>query len=299
MPQNTKKSKSEVPIITSPDDVKIQITAGRKLKFIRHVMQNTKRTALQKNVLAILIDRTNEGFGDDTSKHGLAFPSLLTLTDDVGASYSGVRKILDQLIELGDIRKIGEKEKRGGKDDVNHYWLSGWNEFGAVAANRPLSSLLENETGHSVTANRPLGSNQQATQEPVNRPLSGPDSTHILNSETHLIDSNACGGGPAVSSKPEGANDNQPSSWPDDAWKKFWEYWPNQIDPKNARIEFERIRSTGDVDWKEIMRGVKTYKDTKPDHRDWMSPVTFLANERWKDKPGKPPVKQNERRPAI
>jgi hypothetical protein len=87
----------------------------------------------------------------------------------------------------------------------------------------------------------------------------------------------------------DGSQDGSSSiePWPADGFEKFWEYNPNKINRKVALDEFNKIERAGKIEWRDIMAGLREYKTNKPEHVAWLSPVTFLRDERWKDKPAK------------
>ncbi len=99
--RESKKSNDNRPVqvITSPEGVKIQITAGNKWKFTRAVHRAGKKqySELQKQIMTILIDLTNEGYGPDLSKWGWAYPSFVKLAAECGctpeAAKSNIKKL--------------------------------------------------------------------------------------------------------------------------------------------------------------------------------------------------------------
>jgi hypothetical protein len=149
MSENTRKNKRSNDtgsIITSPDGIPIRITAGNKLKFIT-ALQNAPTAELgdiQRRIYARLIDKTNEGYGDDPERYGHAYPSFETLAKECGCTKRAVMENIAAL-ETGvtkngriiperwriKVKRKGERGK-GGAGNVNMYWLPPWNEFGAV-----------------------------------------------------------------------------------------------------------------------------------------------------------------------
>src|SRR6266436_2155272 len=102
MSENTRKNKhndSTASIITSPDGVRIQITAGNKWKFNRAVQRDVtgRYSKLQKDIMAILIDSTNEGHGEDRLKWGYAYPSFERLAAECGCTPEAVKKNIPKL----------------------------------------------------------------------------------------------------------------------------------------------------------------------------------------------------------
>ncbi|WP_441281149.1 hypothetical protein [Tardiphaga sp. 862_B3_N1_1] len=164
------------------------------MKFIRHMMRSTDLTFLQKVIVTVLIDLTNEGFGDDERKFGLAYPTLENLMVETGSSNGGLNKALDQLaamdvIRIGAEKAPGAKKRPGGRNVCNRYWLPGWNIFGAVAAcekNSPHIGEFGNDIAPAVDAEtlpseRKTVHSERETLHAVgkNSPESGHDSTSL------------------------------------------------------------------------------------------------------------------------
>lgn len=110
MPQASTKNKPDAPIITSPDGVKIQITAGRKLQQIRAYARDPEITDAQFRVLAVTTDRTNEGYGSDETKWGRSYANYETLGEDTAKTPSAVKRIVHEL-ETGE-REVGTGKKK-------------------------------------------------------------------------------------------------------------------------------------------------------------------------------------------
>jgi hypothetical protein len=68
----TKGNSKQTPIIESPDGIRIQISNRNKMKFRNAVHADTQLAEMMKSILYFLIDKTNEGFGDDPQKFGFA-----------------------------------------------------------------------------------------------------------------------------------------------------------------------------------------------------------------------------------
>lgn len=95
--------------------------------------------------------------------------------------------------------------------------------------------------------------------------------------------------------------DNQSSSLgSEDArapdFDQFWEVYPNKVGEPAARKAFSKAiaRATGD----EIIGGARDYA-AKTDDRQWCNPAKWLSEDRWKDRPAKPPDKPPAPRPGT
>lgn len=304
MPQIMRKHKAS-PILTSPDGVKIQITQGRKMKFISHA--NSSLSHLEGKVMAVLIDKTNEGSKCDPSRYGLAWPSVKTMMEKTRGSLSGVKKVLKKLQEAGLIRITNadsEGKNRGGRSKVNEYWLPGWNVFGLVSDDdekgalgdllgSEKSALNDDKTGHSVA--------ETGHSVPTNRSLSDPDSTHLLASEPNSkeiqravgaltgddMDGKQAGAVTDDRPAPQPANDN--NAWPVDAFDRFWGLYLNKVDKKKAKESFDRLARSGKVDYRFFMKSAKAYSDLKrgTNANFFLSPVTFIGGryeDDWEEK---------------
>ncbi|WP_316158587.1 MULTISPECIES: helix-turn-helix domain-containing protein [unclassified Bradyrhizobium] len=146
--------------IIKPYGVRIQVTAGNKLKFITAVQRAPKKelSDLQKRLYMRMIDKTNEGYGDDQGKHGHCYPNFVTLAEECGCTVSAVKANIaaletgvmkgrkrpdgtreaDKIIPARwriKVKRKGERGK-GGAGRHNIYWLPLWNEFGAVEGDK-------------------------------------------------------------------------------------------------------------------------------------------------------------------
>jgi len=63
----------------------------------------------------------------------------------------------------------------------------------------------------------------------------------------------------------------------------FWPQWPHKVGKPRARTAWAAARGKAEV--REIMAGVASYVQNKPDDRQWLNPATFLNQERWADIP--------------
>src|SRR3954447_8520830 len=134
MSRNNAKIKSEAPILTSPEGVKIQVTAGRKLQEIRSYAEDPEITDAQFRALVCLVDRLNEGHFGDESRWGSAYPNYETLAKDIAKDARAAKRIIKEpKTGQREIRsKSGERKlvpckavlnvkstKKGKSDEVN------------------------------------------------------------------------------------------------------------------------------------------------------------------------------------
>lgn len=153
MKHSEKKINSDAPVLRSPDGVQFRVTAGTKWKFTRAVQRNTGYSILQKQLLTVLIDTTNEGRIDDQSRWGYAYPGYDKLAAECGCSRRAVIKNIAKLEEKGALkvhRSAGQRASGkkghgggGGRDNGNLYFLGGWTEFGRAENS-------ERETVHAM-----------------------------------------------------------------------------------------------------------------------------------------------------
>lgn len=69
---------------------------------------------------------------------------------------------------------------------------------------------------------------------------------------------------------------------------EFWEVYPNKVGRPAAERAFSKAIKGASFD--EIVAGAKSYAN-KTDDRQWCSPVKWLEEERWNDRPAPPPSK--------
>ena len=74
----------------------------------------------------------------------------------------------------------------------------------------------------------------------------------------------------------------------DPDFEKFWDAYPNKTGRPSAGKAFSQAIKRASLD--EIMAGVRAYA-AKTDDRQWCSPVKWLSDDRWKDRPAPPPEK--------
>lgn len=153
MKHSAKKINADAPILRSPDGVEFRVTAGSKWKFTRAVQRNPRYSKLQKQLLTILIDMTNEGRSDDKSRWGYAYPGYDKVAAECGCTRRAAIENINKLEEMGALkvhRSAGQRAsgKRGhggggGRDNANLYFLCDWTEFGRAENS-------ERETVHAM-----------------------------------------------------------------------------------------------------------------------------------------------------
>ncbi|MCW2358853.1 MULTISPECIES: helix-turn-helix domain-containing protein [Bradyrhizobium] len=168
--ENNRSDNNTDSVITTPDGVRIQITAGNKWKFNRAVQRDVTGlySRLQKDIMTILIDSTNEGFGSDRSRWSYAYPGFERLAAECGCTRRAVieniakleqKKVLTVKRSAGQ-RASGKKDQGGGggRNKSNMYFLHGWNEFGR----------LENGERETVNRDHRFEETVNGAQETVN-----------------------------------------------------------------------------------------------------------------------------------
>ncbi|MGY4333555.1 hypothetical protein ACVWWG_007972 [Bradyrhizobium sp. LB7.2] len=144
MSQN--QQKSNAPIIQSPDGIQIQISNSNKMKFRNAVHTDTELAEMMKSIIYCLIDKTNEGYGDEPQKFGWAYPLPKTIAEHCGCTERAVRTNLTALedgvtkngVTIPErwrmrVNRHGQaRGKGGGRNKADWYFLDAWHEFGAV-----------------------------------------------------------------------------------------------------------------------------------------------------------------------
>lgn len=316
MPQHNRKNKSSndnnrpSPIITSPEGVKIQITAGRKLQAIRSFARDPEITDAQFRSIVCIVDRLNEGRGEERL-WGSAYPNFETLAADIAKDVRSAKRIVKEL-ETGQretrsdgvkklspgkvVLSVQRSKDQDGKDSVNEYRLKEWGAF--VVAEQfeegAVTAPIQSGEG-AVTCKEGCGDLSGRVRSPVGKgAVTAPDSTHLLSSETPPTNSPhmapACVEREPVASivdevRPtQPGNDNDPE-WPsaDDAVAKFAFHYPKAVDPSKIRNLLEEIRKDGRTKFKDILRGASHYKketvETKLEFIKW--PENFLKGRHW------------------
>ncbi|MFK4644515.1 hypothetical protein ABIF96_003089 [Bradyrhizobium ottawaense] len=203
MSRNNAKIKSEAPILTSPEGVKIQITAGRKLQVIRSYAEDPEITDAQFRALVCLVDRLNEGRSGDERRWGSAYPNYETLAKDIAKDARAAKRIIKEL-KTGqrEIRsKSGERKlvpckavlnvkstKKGKSDEVNEYRLKKWGAFAVTSGEDVFTASPQSEEGEA-TGQEGCGDPSGGGRSPLDeRPVTAPNSSHGPRSETHPKD---------------------------------------------------------------------------------------------------------------
>ncbi|MDA9542286.1 hypothetical protein ACM41_39960 [Bradyrhizobium sp. CCBAU 21362] len=153
MKHSAKKINSDAPILRSPDGVEFRVTAGSKWKFTRAVQRDPRYSKLQKQLLTVLIDMTNEGRHDDESRWGYAYPGYEKLAAECGCTRRAAIENVAKLEEKGALKAHRSAGRRasgkkghgggGGRDNGNLYFLCDWTEFGRTENS-------ERETVHAM-----------------------------------------------------------------------------------------------------------------------------------------------------
>ncbi|WP_038378648.1 helix-turn-helix domain-containing protein [Bradyrhizobium elkanii] len=190
--ENNRSDYNTDPVVISPDGVHIQITAGNKWKFNRAVQRDVTGlySRLQKDIMTILIDSTNEGFGSDRSRWGYAYPGFERLAAECGCTRRAVieniakleqKKVLTVKRSAGK-RASGKRDQGGGggRNKSNMYFLRGWNEFGRV----------ENGDRQTVNSNHCFVETVNGARETVNAKHETVNRAHV-NSEPGSPDSSS------------------------------------------------------------------------------------------------------------
>lgn len=208
MSYDDKKSKFKpVATIESPDGVLFRVTQGNKAKFNRAVQRHAEYlpasnvllySKLQKQLMTILIDSTNEGFGDDRSKWGYAYLSFKKLAAECACSEKAAKENVQKLEEKGVLTVLRDAGLRasgkkgcgggGGRNKTNRYFLHGWNEFGRVENSNLETVSADHRMEKTVTATPGKGNGGagKGNRHAGNGERRLPDSTSLLTSSTHL-----------------------------------------------------------------------------------------------------------------
>lgn len=323
MTENSKKSKSEAPILTTPEGVKIQVTAGRKLQQIRALMRDPEISDAQFRVLSCLIDRLNDGKKDHESRWGSAYPRYEKLADDVAKDVRATKRIIKELetgqreTRTGGVTKlvsckaalnVERNKDESGQDKSNQYRLKEWGAFVVKADGEgAVPSPLPSGEG-AVTGEGGCGDLSEGVRSPVREgAVPSPDSTHLLISKFNSQDSSASGGRPAASQvQRKEANDNDRSSPDDDlnqgepdacndnadtkryreAATRVWSAYP--VRPEKDRRKFinlfvEKCVAGIIKGSNEVLDGMKLYLARIDDPKYVMNPIRFIQEDTWKN----------------
>ncbi len=86
-----------------------------------------------------------------------------------------------------------------------------------------------------------------------------------------------------------------PDDWPEDYRDQFSRAYPHKVGMAPALKALEAARADGRVSWRFLMAALGDYAG-KTDDRAWCNPKTWIEQERWNDKPGKPTGKNGHAR---
>ncbi|MET4324450.1 hypothetical protein ABIB80_000255 [Bradyrhizobium sp. i1.15.2] len=194
-------------IIESPDGVPFRVTQGNKAKFNRAVQRSAQRlpgsnvplySKLQKQLMTILIDSTNEGFGDDRSKWGYAYLSFRKLAAECACSEKAAKENVQKLEKKGVLTVLRDAGQRasgkkgcgggGGRNKTNRYFLRGWSEFGRVENGNLETVTADHRMEKTVTATLGNGNGdaRKGNGDAGNGERRLPDSSSLLTSPPHL-----------------------------------------------------------------------------------------------------------------
>ncbi|MFC0243574.1 hypothetical protein [Rhodopseudomonas telluris] len=286
-------------VIKSPDGIDIKITPGAKWKFTRAVMRDQTLSDLQKLVLILLIDKTNEGFGKNPEMFGYAYLGVKAIAKEVGKrDERSVKRVLRELrtgeiidqktMEVRETRKIWLTvmgDGKGGRSAVNRYWLKDWNKFGAVAPAPDDGDMEDSEAARKVASAQRKG-DIDARQRVTSMRLKVTSTQR--DSDTMPPDSSQ--DTPLQHTSKEYTQENSPQQrdraeyWPDNAWDQFWDLFPNKTAKKIAEASFNKVSEAGSVEFADLMEGLRLYVN-KDDFREWCMPSTWLDQGRWEDRP--------------
>lgn len=79
------------------------------------------------------------------------------------------------------------------------------------------------------------------------------------------------------------------SDWPADYRDQFEAAYPNKVAMAAGLKALDGLHAEGRVSWRVMSAALASYA-AKTDDRAWMNPKNWLEQERWNDKPAKPPV---------
>jgi hypothetical protein len=124
----------------------------------------------------------------------------------------------------------------------------------------------------------------------ASRARAGPR-TKDLGPRTKDLDQEEEGSGRARSR--EGTEENpgecrNPAAWPADYREQFEAAYPHKVGMAVALKALDAARSSGRVSWRVVIEALEAYA-AKTDDRAWCNPKTWIEQERWNDRPAKPP----------
>jgi hypothetical protein len=311
MPQTSHKNKQSndmtTPVFESPDGIRIRINrGGNKMQFIRDLCRNKEITDVQFRILVPLVDTSNEGTDDNCSRWGKSWLSLESLALESGCSKRAVEKNLPKLEAAGIVsvtREINDAGRsKGGRSNVNEYWLPGWNRFGVIRADEEKSerpSPLNEVNSERVARKQRTVYQATANAGRRNSERRSPDSTYLPDPEEHSQQTQSASSrrsGPVGSFDGDGqhqvandndkihelqpVDDNQLCNWPDDWRDQFWDAFPERKNVKKAEAELISIAKAG-LGFESLMIATRRYANTNPTY--CRNPVEWLDDEPWRD----------------
>lgn len=305
MSRNSEKRKHDNLAFKSPDGGLIQINrGGNKMQFIRDLCRNEKITHVQFRMLVPLVDMSNEGTHEDSELWGKAWMKVETLAKESGCSERAVQDNIP-LLEAAGIVKVkrdltDDGRPKGGRSNVNEYWLPGWNKFGAV--DEPENGARGAPSGKSERVQSAPETVQSAPETVQPAPEKGApaahDSADAPFSKTPPKDppqAAAASGerGPAVGSVDDDGQQSKPANenakvepWPDDIYfmvDKFLSYYPKGGDRTKIAEALEEIRREGKTEFRDVLRGASNYKrENASTDTQWIkTPENFLRKRLW------------------
>ncbi|WP_065752998.1 hypothetical protein [Bradyrhizobium paxllaeri] len=308
-------------VITSPEGVKIQITAGRKFQTIRAFAGDPEITDAQFRALVCIVDRLDEGYSLDESRWGSAYPDFETLAKDIAKDERAAKRIVKELetgqreTRSGGVTKLVpskavlnvQRSKAKKKHNVNLYRLKDWGAFAVDASEKDAVAAPSQFGEGAVTCKEGCGDLSDGVQSPVTEgAVTAPDSTHLPTSSTHLINSphTAPARGermPADLAEPRFHSATRAARWPHDWMDRFWESCLKQEGKTATHKLLDEIRRKGQVSFDDILHGMKAYAlSVKGEDEKYIKkPANFIKEEMWKDAASFKPRPANSNRPAY
>lgn len=296
--KNNRGHDTATPAFTSPDGTLIRINrGGNKMQFVRDLCRNEKITHVQFRMLVPLVDMSNEGTHENPERWGKSWMDVETLAKESGCSVRAVQDNMP-LLEAAGIVKVkrdltDDGRPKGGRSNVNEYWLSGWNQFGALsdqgkgAAGAPF--------GEEERVRPALKRVQRAPERVRAAPEKGahgaPDSTYLPNQEPNSFTHRAASrretladlDSAQVSNQVKAGNDNQPAGWPDDWRAQFWECSPER---KNVAATEKALMAIGQAGVKLESILIAARRRCRTENVGYYrDPLKWLADEPWRDNP--------------
>lgn len=272
------------------------------MQFIRDLCRTKKITAIQFRILVPLVDTSNEGTDGDRSRWGKSWLSLESLALESGCSKRAVEKNLPKLEAAGIVKVTrdlnDDGRSKGGRSNVNEYWLTGWNRFGAVKSGEEISepgSLYDGDNSVRETGKQRMADQETANGGQENSERRAPDSTYrshleVPNQERHAAsrrtrpaEDGRFKGGP----NPKAANENaifRPAdhNWPEDWKEQFWQAYPDRKNVLKAEAKLISFAKAG-LRLESILIAARRYdRYLGPEIGFCKDPVTWMSDEPWK-----------------